>query len=77
MSAEIAVKVMRKIPHPEDEAQFAGELVRGYCAFDGAPESVWQTMGDDRSEVEETRSSALEVSRWLYNRADADGRWPS
>lgn len=54
---------MRKIPHPEDEAQFAGELVRGYCAFDGAPESVWQTMGDDRSEVEETRSSALEASR--------------
>ena len=53
---------MRKIPHPEDDAQLAGEVVRGYCAFDGAPEDVWAGMGDDREEVEETRSSALEVS---------------
>lgn len=57
------VKVMRKVPHPDDEAQFAGELVRGFCAFDGAPEDVWQGMGEDRDEVAETRSSALEVSR--------------
>ena len=53
---------MRKIPHPDDDAQLAGELVRGYCAFDGAPEDVWTGMGNDRDEVEETRSSALEVS---------------
>jgi len=53
---------MRKIPHPDDDAQLAGELVRGYCAFDGAPEDVWTGMGNDREEVEETRSSALEVS---------------
>lgn len=54
---------MRKVPHPDDEAAFAGELVRGFCAFDGAPDNVWESMGDDRADVEETRSSALEVSR--------------
>lgn len=64
---------MRKIPHPDDDAQLAGEIVRGYCAFDGAPEDVWAGMGDDRAEVEETRSSALEVSSVLTLPTQADG----
>jgi hypothetical protein len=53
--------VLRTFPHPEDEADLVGELIRGYCAFDGASEDVWRSIGDDRKEVEATRSSALEV----------------
>lgn len=56
------MKILRKHPHPEDEAHLVGELVRGLCAFDGAPREVWATLGDDRKEIESTRSSALEVS---------------
>lgn len=56
------MKFLRKYPRAEDDAELTGELVRGFCAFGGAPEDVWQGMGDDREDVEETRSSALEVS---------------
>lgn len=56
------MKFLRKYPRVEDDAELTGELVRGFCAFGGAPENVWQGMGDDREDVEETRSSALEVS---------------
>ena len=38
-----------------------GELVRGWCAFDGAPEDIWEVMGEDRKDVEEMKGSALEV----------------
>ena len=56
------VKVLRHFPHPEEEAELVGQLVRGWCAFQGAPEEVWKGMGDDRADVEEMRGSALEVS---------------
>lgn len=41
-----------------------GELVKGWCAFEGAPEDIWEVMGDgeDRNDIEEMRGSALEVS---------------
>lgn len=38
-----------------------GQLVRGWCAFEGAPEEVWRSMGEDRKDVEEMTGSALEV----------------
>ena len=58
----VVVKVLRHFPHPEEEAELVGQLVRGWCAFEGAPEEVWRSMGDDREGVEEMRGSALEVS---------------
>jgi hypothetical protein len=35
--------------------------VKGWCAFDGAPEEVWGMIGEDRKEVESMTGSALEV----------------
>ncbi|WVQ78363.1 hypothetical protein IAT38_000448 [Cryptococcus sp. DSM 104549] len=58
----LAIKVLRSFPDPEDEASLVGELVHGYCAFDGAPEDVWASMGDDRKDVEEMTGSALELA---------------
>ncbi|KAK8869725.1 hypothetical protein IAR55_000293 [Kwoniella newhampshirensis] len=58
----LAIKILRTFPHPEDEAELVGELVRGHCAFDGAPEDVWASMGDDRKDVEEMTGSALELA---------------
>lgn len=57
----VSVKVLRTFPHPEDEADLVGELVRGWCAFDGAPDSVWSSMGDEKKEIKATQGSALEV----------------
>ncbi|WRT67253.1 uncharacterized protein IL334_004220 [Kwoniella shivajii] len=58
----LAIKILRTFPHPEDEAPLVSELVRGYCAFDGAPEEVWTSMGDDKENIEETTGSALELA---------------
>nr|XP_019013635.1 nonselective cation channel [Kwoniella pini CBS 10737]OCF52416.1 nonselective cation channel [Kwoniella pini CBS 10737] len=58
----LAIKILRTFPHPDEPASLVSELVRGYCAFDGAPEEVWQSMGDDRENVEEMTSSALELA---------------
>ncbi|WWC61005.1 uncharacterized protein I303_103582 [Kwoniella dejecticola CBS 10117] len=58
----LAIKILRTFPHPEDPALLVSELVRGYCAFDGAPEEVWQSMGDDREDIEEMSGSALELA---------------
>lgn len=55
------MKILREYPHPEDEAALVTELVRGWCAFDGASQDVWDSMGSDRDDVEEMRGSALEV----------------
>ena len=66
------------VPHPGDLAELVGELVRGWCAFDGASEDVWASIGDERKDVEATQSSALEVSRNLTlcrNGTDADHRF--
>lgn len=59
------VKVLRKLPHPENDADLAGELVREFCAFEGAPQEVWASIGEERAEIEEIRNSALEVSETL------------
>jgi hypothetical protein len=56
------VKVLRSFPHPSDEAAVAEALVHGWSAFEGAHRSVWDSMGEDQKEVEETTGSALEVS---------------
>ncbi|OCF71722.1 nonselective cation channel [Kwoniella mangroviensis CBS 8886] len=58
----LAIKILRTFPHPEDAASLVSELVRGYCAFDGAPEEVWNSMGDDREDIEEMAGSALELA---------------
>ncbi|WWD16005.1 hypothetical protein CI109_100429 [Kwoniella shandongensis] len=58
----LAIKILRTFPHPEDEAELVGELVRGYCPFDGAPAEVWASMGDDKKDVEEMTGSALELA---------------
>ncbi|WVF72035.1 hypothetical protein IAT40_006847 [Kwoniella sp. CBS 6097] len=58
----LAIKILRTFPRPEDEASLVSELVRGYCAFDGAPEEVWASMGDDKEEIEEMTGSALELA---------------
>lgn len=56
------MKILRTFPHPENEAELAGELVRERCAFEGAPDEVWESMGEEKDEVRETTGSALEVS---------------
>ncbi|ORY27179.1 hypothetical protein BCR39DRAFT_538819 [Naematelia encephala] len=58
----LANKLLRSFPHPEDEAELVGQLVRAWCAFEGAPEGVWTSMGDDRKDIEEMRGSALELA---------------
>ncbi|WVW82960.1 hypothetical protein I302_104976 [Kwoniella bestiolae CBS 10118] len=58
----LAIKILRTYPHPEDAASLVSELVRGYCAFDGAPEEVWNSMGDDKEDIEEMAGSALELA---------------
>ncbi|WWC89900.1 uncharacterized protein L201_004829 [Kwoniella dendrophila CBS 6074] len=58
----LAIKILRTFPHPEDAASLVSELVRGYCAFDGAPEEIWDSMGDDREDIEEMTGSALELA---------------
>ncbi|KAK4686667.1 hypothetical protein P7C73_g3457, partial [Tremellales sp. Uapishka_1] len=58
----LAIKMLRTFPSISEEAELVGELVRGWCAFDGASEEVWLSMGDDRSEVAEMRGSALELA---------------
>ncbi|WVR05298.1 hypothetical protein IAU60_002312 [Kwoniella sp. DSM 27419] len=58
----LAIKILRTFPHPEDEASLVSELVRGYCPFDGAPQDIWASMGDDRSDIEEMTGSAIELA---------------
>ena len=55
------MKIIRASPHADDEADLVDALVHGWCAFDGAPEDVWSSFGDERKDVEETKGSALEV----------------
>lgn len=59
---KISVKLLRSYPHPEVEEELVSELVGSWCAFDGAGEGVWRSMGTDRKAVEGTKGSALEVS---------------
>ena len=66
-------KVLRSYPTPSEEADLVGSLVRGWCAFDGAPEDVWGLVGDDRADVEEMRGSALEVSDLTAAKRDQSG----
>ncbi|OCF36454.1 nonselective cation channel [Kwoniella heveanensis BCC8398] len=58
----LAIKILRTFPRLDDEASLVSELVRGYCAFDGAPEEVWASMGDDKEDIEEMTGSALELA---------------
>lgn len=58
----ISVKVLRTFPDLQNEASVAESLVHGWSAFEGAPKAVWDSMGEDRKEVEEATGSALEVS---------------
>jgi hypothetical protein len=53
--------VLRSYPNPPEEADLVGNLVKGWCAFDGAPEDIWVVMGEDREDVQEMKGSALEV----------------
>ncbi|WVN86773.1 uncharacterized protein L203_101945 [Cryptococcus depauperatus CBS 7841] len=58
----LAIKVLRAYPNTQDEAALVSELVHGHCAFEGAPEKVWKSLGDDRKDIEEMTSSALELA---------------
>ncbi|RXK38635.1 hypothetical protein M231_04141 [Tremella mesenterica] len=58
----LAMKLLRTVSHKEDEAELVGELVRGWCPFDGAPEEVWASMGTEADDVKETTGSALELA---------------
>lgn len=60
-----SVRLLRSFPHPEDEPALAEELVHAWCAFEGAPADVWDTLGEDKDDVLSTRSSALEASPHL------------
>jgi len=53
---------MRSFPDSNDEVELVGQLVKGWCAFAGASEAVWASMGPERDDVEVMRGSALEVS---------------
>lgn len=56
------VKVLRSQPYAQDEAALVGQLVHAYCAFEGASDEVWASLGEDRKDVEEMTSSALELA---------------
>ena len=62
VSANNAVKILRTFPNPSDEAELVGELVKGWCPFEGASDDVWASMGSDAEEIRTTTGSALEVS---------------
>jgi hypothetical protein len=55
------VKFLRTYPNPNDEAGLASQLVRQWCALDGAPEDVWRCV-DDREEAAASKSSALDIA---------------
>ncbi|GMK58888.1 hypothetical protein CspeluHIS016_0603300 [Cutaneotrichosporon spelunceum] len=57
----LAIKLLRTFPNPNDEEGLASQLVRQWCALDGAPEDVWRRV-DDREEAAESKSSALDVA---------------
>ncbi|CAK9787316.1 hypothetical protein CC85DRAFT_258274 [Cutaneotrichosporon oleaginosum] len=57
----IAIKFLRTFPNPNDEAELASQLVRQWCALDGAPEDVWRRV-DDREEAAASKSSALDIA---------------
>nr|ODN95119.1 nonselective cation channel [Cryptococcus depauperatus CBS 7855] len=63
----LAIKVLRAYPNMQDEAALVGELVHGHCAFEGAPEKIWKSLGDDRKDMEEMTSSALEASLYKFS----------
>ena len=56
------VKILRATFEEGEEAEYVGELVRAYCSYDGAPESVMRALDEDKEELEESRTTALEVS---------------
>ncbi|OXG91252.1 nonselective cation channel [Cryptococcus neoformans D17-1] len=58
----LAIKVLRSQPYAQDEAALVGQLVHAYCAFEGASDEVWASLGEDRKDVEEMTSSALELA---------------
>ncbi|BEI91416.1 uncharacterized protein CcaverHIS019_0402360 [Cutaneotrichosporon cavernicola] len=57
----LAIKLLRTFHNPNDEEELASQLVRQWCALDGAPEDVWRRV-DDREEAAASRSSALDVA---------------
>ncbi|ODO10755.1 hypothetical protein I350_01352 [Cryptococcus amylolentus CBS 6273] len=58
----LAIRILRAYPNVQDEAALVGELVHAHCAFDGAPDEIWESLGEDRKDVEEMTSSALELA---------------
>ncbi|ODN98517.1 nonselective cation channel [Cryptococcus wingfieldii CBS 7118] len=58
----LAIRILRAYPNVQDEAALVGELVYSHCAFDGAPDQIWESLGEDRKDVEEMTSSALELA---------------
>ncbi|KAE8541109.1 hypothetical protein D1P53_002463 [Cryptococcus gattii VGV] len=58
----LAVKVLRSQPYAQDEAALVGQLVHAYCAFEGASDETWASLGEDKKDVEEMNSSALELA---------------
>jgi hypothetical protein len=55
------VKILRSYRRSNDEVELVGQLVKPWCAFEGASSDVWSSMGDEKKAVSETRGSALEV----------------
>ncbi|ADV19593.1 Non-selective cation channel, putative [Cryptococcus gattii WM276] len=58
----LAIKVLRSQPYAQDEAALVGQLVHAYCAFEGASDETWASLGEDKKDVEEMNSSALELA---------------
>lgn len=58
----LAMKILRTFPNPSDEAELVGQLVKGWCPFEGASETVWASMGSDAEEIRATTGSALELA---------------
>ncbi|KIR25457.1 nonselective cation channel [Cryptococcus deuterogattii LA55] len=58
----LAIKVLRSQPYAQDEAALVGQLVHAYCAFEGASDEIWASLGEDKKDVEEMNSSALELA---------------
>ncbi|ORX39957.1 hypothetical protein BD324DRAFT_615672 [Kockovaella imperatae] len=58
----LAMKILRATFHDGEEAEYVGELVMAFSAFDGAPSEVIKSLGDEKVELEHVKTSALELA---------------
>ncbi|KAJ9114907.1 hypothetical protein QFC20_001280 [Naganishia adeliensis] len=60
MCEMLAIKLLRTFA--DSELELVSVLTKGYCPLEGAPDNVWDSMGDDREDIEDEVGNALEMS---------------